>query len=324
MSVPNRTAACTFPCLPFDRSMLIRPLLILAAGLILGSCNTVRQPEGPGPERVPGQLHPDDVATVDRFFKEGGKAGFVPSPDKTPALTKDNSWFHVDLDAQRLYFFANGRVVAASNIASGRKYYRTETGNYTLGQKDLNHRSTTYGSFVKGGTTIMSDVQAGFDPLPPGAKFQGAMMKYFMRFHRNGKSTAMGFHQGPLPGYPASHGCVRLPGFVARWLFENTAMHTPILVRGTKYGVAPGVSQNRPRRSPKVHPTVRSAAKPDASVPPAPEAESGTPEPPSSPAGSETGAPSGTSAPEPATDSGAAPEVEASTSSTSPENPEPR
>ena len=128
----------------------------------------------------------------------------------------------------------------------------------------------------------MGDVQNGFDPTPPGARFEGALMKYFMRLHHNGRSTAMGFHRGVLPGHPASHGCIRLPGTLAEWFYSNVPLGTPVSVRGVKNGIPIGKSQGRPRRSPKVHSSLKKKAEP--SVPPAPESDIKTPEPAPAPA----------------------------------------
>ena len=50
-------------------------------------------------------------------------------------------------------------------------------------------------------------------------------MPNFMRF--NG---GVGMHTGFLPGYPASHGCVRMPDHMARVFFENAEIGTPVVV----------------------------------------------------------------------------------------------
>lgn len=281
--------------------------LIVAAALatILASCRSVQRtadaakPVG----NVPEGVSPGDVAAVDAFKAKGNKGGWLPSKDtmKGP-LTVQNSNFVIDLDAQRAYLYQDGKLISYSPIASGRKYYRTETGNYTIGQKDLNHRSTSYGNFVnsKGGT-MMSDVQNGFDPTPVGGRFEGSLMKYFLRLYHNGKPTAMGLHRGVLPGYPASHGCIRLPGNTAEWYFTNVQLGTPVAVRGTKNGIPIGKSQGRPARTPKVHPSLKN--KPvEEKVPPAPESDIKTPEPPpaSPPSGDPTPAPPPAASSEPA------------------------
>ena len=262
---------------------LVVPVALLA--LLLPSCRST----GPaGPEKsaqsasdaIPSAIRPEDRAAVDAFYQNGGSGGFHLTPaELTEPLTPQNAAFIVDLDAQQVYLYQGSRLVAYSAISSGQRYYRTETGEYTIGQKDRDHRSTSYGNFVsRSGSTVMSDVQAGFDPTPVGARFQGALMKYFMRLHHNGKSTAMGFHAGKLPGYPASHGCIRLPAKMAEWFFGNVPLGVPVSVRGTKYGIPIGASQGRPKRSPKVHSSLKAKPVP-AAVPPAPESDVNTPEP---------------------------------------------
>lgn len=274
----------------------MRLLPILLVPLFFASCRTSPKPaeDQPGATTTgtgaAGMVPAADVAAAESYFKEHKTGSMVPAALNNVSITAANSWFVVDLDAQRTYFYTDKKLIAASKIASGRKYYRTETGDYTLGQKDLNHRSSSYGSFVsKGGGTVMGDVQNGFDPTPAGANFQGALMKYFMRFHHNGGSTAMGFHRGELPGYAASHGCVRMPDRAASWFYTNAPIGTPIYVRGTKNGVPIGQSQNRPKRSPKVHSSLKSKpASEKPSVPPAPESDIKTPEPTVRPAAETT------------------------------------
>jgi lipoprotein-anchoring transpeptidase ErfK/SrfK len=263
-------------------------LLTAIPVLFFASCrSTPRAAESADDGRLPQQVRPQDIAAVDGFKAKGGKGGFYPAPDalKEP-LTAQNSAFIVDLDAQRTYLYQGSRLIAYSPISSGRKYYRTETGTYTIGQKARDHRSTSYGNYVNSrGGTIMGDVKAGFDPMPPGARFEGSLMKWFMRLHYNGGPTPMGFHRGVLPGHPASHGCIRLPGTMAEWFFNNVAMGTPVLVTGKANGIPYGASQNRPKRAPKVHSSLKkkpAAPRPEGT--PAPDAGSPAPELPSAPA----------------------------------------
>lgn len=282
--------------------------LLLAAGL-LASCKTATKPGDPATagEAAAGGLVPaGDVATVNAYFNANKTNGMLPAPAQTPVITAANSKFIVDLDGQRTYFYVDNKLTAAATIASGRRYYRTETGDFTVGQKDLNHRSSSYGNFVsKGGRTLMGDVKNGFDPTPVGARFEGSLMKYFLRFHRNGSHTAMGFHKGALPGYPASHGCVRLPEKMAAWFFSKVPSGTPILVRGKKNGVAYGASQGRPKRSPKVHSSLKDKPVSTKPADPGPEATTtppaGAPETPTPAPTTET--PSTVPDPAPATPS---------------------
>ena len=40
----------------------------------------------------------------------------------------------------------------------------------------------------------------------------------------------IGMHEGFLPGYPASHGCIRMPGFMSERFFENVGVGTPVTI----------------------------------------------------------------------------------------------
>src|SRR2546429_9313498 len=63
--------------------------------------------------------------------------------------------------------------------------------------------------------------------FPVGGKFIPAPMHYFMRF-----AGADGMHAGYLPGYPASHGCVRMPQELAITFFNAVNVGTPVTVFG--------------------------------------------------------------------------------------------
>ena len=84
-----------------------------------------------------------------------------------------------------------------------------------------------YGKIVDArGNTIVADADADMR-VPPGGKFIPAPMHYFMRF-----SGADGMHAGYLPGYPASHGCVRMPQEYAVEFFNSVGVGTPVTVFG--------------------------------------------------------------------------------------------
>jgi len=131
----------------------------------------------------------------------------------------------ISLAEQRAYFYKGKELVGLSPIASGKEGYRTPAGTYAIQQKNRNHRSTLYGDFVDAaGNVVQADVSSS-DKRPPGTTFRGASMPYFMRF--NG---AVGMHAGYLPGYAASHGCVRLPDELAAHFFNNVSNGTPVIV----------------------------------------------------------------------------------------------
>src|SRR4051812_12712726 len=112
----------------------------------------------------------------------------------------------IDLQEQHAYLIQDRTVVLSTPISSGRAGHETGRGSFRIIEKERNHYSNMYGKIVDArGNTILADADADM-PVPRGGRFVPAPMSYFMRF--NG---AEGMHAGYLPGYAASHGCVRLP-----------------------------------------------------------------------------------------------------------------
>lgn len=132
----------------------------------------------------------------------------------------------IDLGEQKAFFYKDNRLVGVSMISSGREGYATPPGQYKVIQKSKDHVSNLYGDYVdSAGNVMVSNVGARRDPKPPGARFRGAPMPYFLRFH-----GGYGLHAGFLPGFPASHGCVRMPERMAQIFFANANHGTPVRV----------------------------------------------------------------------------------------------
>ena len=108
---------------------------------------------------------------------------------------------YVDLGRQLATVYRNGVRIAVSTISSGKRGHSTPTGVFTILQKNKDHRSSTY---------------------------DNAPMPYMQRL--TWKGVAM--HAGNLPGYPASHGCVRLPMEFAKKLFETMPMGGTVVIAG--------------------------------------------------------------------------------------------
>jgi ankyrin repeat protein len=85
---------------------------------------------------------------------------------------------------------AAGNEIFVTKVSTGRKGYATPTGEYVITNKYRNWTSTLY----------------------------DASMPYFQRF----SCGDFGLHQGNVPGYPASHGCIRVPAGTAAKLFSMT------------------------------------------------------------------------------------------------------
>ena len=111
---------------------------------------------------------------------------------------------YVDLDRQLASVYRNGIRIAASTISSGKEGYETPRGVFTILEKDIDHRSRTY---------------------------DNAPMPYQQRLTWKG----VALHAGNLPGYPASHGCVRMPMDFAKLLFATTEMGGTVVIAG-KHG----------------------------------------------------------------------------------------
>lgn len=132
----------------------------------------------------------------------------------------------INLGEQKAFFYKDGRLVGVSMISSGREGYRTPSGQYKIIQKSKDHVSNLYGDYVdQGGNVMVANVGVKRDAKPPGTSFRGAPMPYFLRFH-----GGYGLHAGFLPGFAASHGCVRMPERMAQIFFANVSRGTPVRV----------------------------------------------------------------------------------------------
>ena len=131
----------------------------------------------------------------------------------------------IDLADQHAYLYSRGQVVLTAPVSTGREGYDTPAGQYSVIEKDIDHRSSIYGAYVRDGTIVKENVDVRKDPRPPGSAFVGASMPYFLRI-----VGGVGLHAGYLPGYPASHGCIRMPESKAQRFFYAARVGTPVTV----------------------------------------------------------------------------------------------
>ncbi len=153
------------------------------------------------------------------------------------AFRGDSSFWHaddvpgkplvrIDLGEQMVYLYKGGQLAGGSPISSGKEGYDTRPGRYRIIEKDIDHKSSIYGDYEDmQGNVVMQNIDNRKDPRPPGTRFEGAKMYYFMRIY-----GGVGMHQGYLPGYAASHGCIRLPGHMAERFYHAVPMGTPVVV----------------------------------------------------------------------------------------------
>jgi len=128
---------------------------------------------------------------------------------------------------QKAYFYKGGVLVGVSKVATGMEGYATPAGSYKVIQKVPAYVSGTYGIIRRKATgeTVNPDATARVTPIPPGCEFVGAPMPFFMRFY-----AGYGMHEGFIPGYAASHGCIRLPGRMVRIFYNAAPLGTPVIV----------------------------------------------------------------------------------------------
>lgn len=138
--------------------------------------------------------------------------------------TKPLSKLVIKLEEQKLYGFQNSLLVLESDICSGKEAYPTKPGAYKVISKSKDHKSNLYGSFVNSkGIIVNANAEVG-DSVPEGLRYVPSSMPNYLRLTHEG----LGLHAGILMGYPASHGCVRLPNFISEKLFKSVEIDTPV------------------------------------------------------------------------------------------------
>jgi lipoprotein-anchoring transpeptidase ErfK/SrfK len=139
--------------------------------------------------------------------------------------TPDNTHIVVSIPKQRAYLMIGEEIVADGPISSGKKGHESPQGHLHVLEKDPNHHSNLYGDFVDGsGRVVRAGVSARIDSAPSGTHFAGAAMKWFLRLTEEG----VGMHIGILPGYPASHGCIRESVDGSKLFYDHVKVGTPV------------------------------------------------------------------------------------------------
>ncbi len=168
-------------------------VLMLAASL--GRADSVRALLSAGADRNRSTAHDKWIAL---YFAARSKnwqslqtlLGGGPAPDELRV--------EVSLAAQHAALIKHGVPIFTTAISTGRAGYSTPAGDYVVTDKERDHRSTIYKV-----------------PMP-----------YFMRL----SCLDFGMHEGVVPRYPASHGCIRLPGDAARRLFSEIPVGTVVTI----------------------------------------------------------------------------------------------
>lgn len=165
---------------------MIAGLPILIAAILSGTPSAA----GPAAAMAATQTAAQTAATL-----RPGQFRWYERPEwvKANIYAGDRIAIVVSRKAQRAYVFRGERLIAVSTVSTGSRGHETPLGTFPILQKKAFHRSNLY-----------SDA-----PMP-----------HMQRLTWSG----IALHGGDLPGYPASHGCIRLPRAFAQQLYDLTAL----------------------------------------------------------------------------------------------------
>lgn len=139
---------------------------------------------------------PPVVAATDGRIEQLKPGEYLWAPEIAPAGPVT---IIVSLKIQKAYAYRNGVAIGVSTVSTGTKGFETPTGIFTVLQKDADHVSNLY---------------------------KDAAMPFMQRLTWGG----IALHAGNLPGYPASHGCIRMPLAFAKALFGITRMGITVVI----------------------------------------------------------------------------------------------
>ena len=137
----------------------------------------------------------------------------------------------INLTEQTAYLLEDGRLAFVSPIASGKEGWGTPIGSFRVISKDLNHQSGNFG-LVSDSYGRIINPNATPESYVPGVSLHACSDAIL-----HGIRKYVGMHAGYLPGYPASHGCVRMPRDLAAECFARVQIGTPVKVIGSARSV---------------------------------------------------------------------------------------
>ena len=175
----------------------MKKILIAGLALVVASCATAPPPPAPIVMAPPVVVdNPLTVAAEREAAAKWGSTAIRPGDYRMlpPAAIPRNGPVNilVSLRNQKTYVYKSGVLVAMSTSSHGTPDHPTDPGKWTILQKKPFHRART----------IISNA-----PMP-----------HMQRLDKWGRA----FHGGVVPGYPASHGCIRLPPAMAKALYGLT------------------------------------------------------------------------------------------------------
>ena len=221
---------------PTGRLFIVLAILLLAGGSFGGTRAFAQYRSAlPAPLPTPTPAKPRGFFL---FRQSQQPASNLINPTQSPAvinravydaMTPDSAHVIVSLSRQRAYLMSGDDVAIDAPVSSGRAGHTTPSGTFHIQEKDRSHMSNIYGNYVdRTGRVVRSGISSKIDAAPAGTHYVGAPMLWFMRLTGEG----VGMHVGILPGYAASHGCVRMPSDIAPLFYDKVRLGTTVVVRG--------------------------------------------------------------------------------------------
>ncbi len=141
---------------------------------------------------------------------------------------QENAHIVISLFHQRGRLYVEDKVAADWPVSTGVEGRATTPGEYKVLEKKKDHASGRFGSILdSNGNTLVSDADSRTHTVPEGGKWVGSPMPNWMRLTDYG----MGMHTGIVsPGTRLSHGCIRMPEYMAFRLFYLVEVGFPVTV----------------------------------------------------------------------------------------------
>jgi lipoprotein-anchoring transpeptidase ErfK/SrfK len=193
--------------------MKIRTLVALGVVSALAACSTTPPP----PPRAPVVVQPRSVAPPTSYrwtngFSEKGYEAMHAAFGKVHLKAGEHLWapnvptegevsITIDIANQIAFIFKGEQLIGVTNVSTGKKGHPTPLGFWTVNWKRPMYRSRKYDNA----------------PMP---------------FMQNIDDKGIAIHGGVTPGYPASHGCIRLPMAFAKKLYSLTKPGNKVIIEG--------------------------------------------------------------------------------------------
>lgn len=201
--------------------MLFKRLFLLASVFLAGILSSCTEFSLFEPEPIEEETKV--VEPVDPLAKPLKPSSWNDSADLTGAPK-----IVISVKDQEALFYKGNTLVGTAAVSTGKYGRGTPRGTYKVLEKNFVRYSSAFGVIRDKDTheIIMPDFDTRKDKMPRGGYYEPARMAYCLRFY-----NGFCFHEGRVPGYPASHGCVRIVPDMAPLFYENARVGMTFIVK---------------------------------------------------------------------------------------------